>query len=165
LHLPSLLCIFARSFAFSWICLQLSKDAFSSEFMMTSDFRSRSSQSQQVTQSLALIFRSQTRRKASVELVFVLGLCSFLFSAISPIDDDIQQEAFSSDRGSVLLHIAKDAAKTPTPDANKIALASAIQVAEFSTQRYFEEFLDIRPSAPQALILPRADRSPPSLSL
>ena len=102
------------------------------------------------------------RRHLPVELVFVIGLCAFLFSAISPLDDDIQQEAFGSHRSSFSLHISKNTARSPIPGARQIALACAFLVAAASRLRDLEDLLEITPSvAPQSLVHPHADRSPP----
>jgi hypothetical protein len=105
---------------------------------------------------------SQIRRRSlSVELVFVVGLCSFLFSVISPIDDDIQQEAFSSHRGSLCLHVSDSAARNTVPAASQSALISAIRFATNLRLRYFD-LPETKLGATQpALMRPHADRSPP----
>jgi hypothetical protein len=112
-----------------------------------------------------LIPHSKIRCSVAVEMALVFGLCTFLCSAISPVDDDVQQEALTSHRRAVCVHISKAISPTPAIHAIQAAIVTAIFVGAVVIRCYREDLLVSFPIVPETLIRPHSDRSPPPRSL
>jgi hypothetical protein len=93
--------------------------------------------------------------------VLFWALLALLGSAISPLDDDIQQEALTQQKIFVCVHSSKKA--PPTGHVPK-ALIIATRIPAHSLVRGFEHPAEAELAATQAPSFPsKIDRAPPSV--
>lgn len=112
-----------------------------------------------------LIRTPQSRSKSFVEIVLVIALCSFLFSAVSPVDDDVQQEALGTQHRILCVNVSQTPAPTPNVRDIQFALLSAIRNPAVSTQFYFKDDKAAQLITSETIVQPHINRAPPSTLL